>query len=171
MPVRYIKILYRHGGSMKKTLLHRLVNNIIVTQSGCWEWQGAKNKQGYGYIFDSSINKKVLAHRFIYSQYTGQPIPDDIDILHHCDNPPCVFPLHLFKGNQIINMQDMVMKGREHHASGTLNHKAKLTEIQVLEIRAAYIPMVTTCSELARKYNVTRENIHSIVTRQTWKHI
>lgn len=156
---------------MKKPILKRLIDNICITISGCWEWKGAKNKQEYGYIFDSRINKKVLAHRFFYSEYTGQPIPPDIDILHKCDNPSCIYPLHLFKGDQTINMRDMKEKGREHHASGILNHKAKLTAEQVLEIRAVYIPMVTTCAELGRKYGVTRENIHSIIIRKTWKHI
>ena len=58
----------------------------------------------------------------------------------------------------------MNLKGEAH--SG-----AKLTEQQVLEIRATYKPHVYSLAMLARKYHTIPQNIHNIVTRKTWRHI
>ena len=78
----------------------------------CWEWLGFKNRSGYGQL---KINKKVmLAHRFSYAHYKNneQPVPSNLCVCHHCDNPRCVNPNHLFLGTQKDNMRDMVRKKR-----------------------------------------------------------
>jgi hypothetical protein len=35
-----------------------------------------------------------------------------MDVLHHCDNPPCMRPSCLFLGTQADNAADMIAKGR-----------------------------------------------------------
>jgi hypothetical protein len=60
-----------------------------VTESGCWEWGGHRNKAGYG-----SVNRGNKAHRVSYSLVNGL-IPDDHEIDHLCNNPPCINPEHL----------------------------------------------------------------------------
>jgi len=76
----------------------------------CWEWTANKLKQRYGRF---SIGKKhILAHRFSYELHYGK-IPDGLDVLHTCDNPPCVNPNHLYLGTQQDNANDMVAKNRQ----------------------------------------------------------
>ncbi|WP_176491733.1 HNH endonuclease [Curtobacterium sp. 'Ferrero'] len=74
----------------------------------CWEWQGARNADGYGVTKTELGN---LAHRVSYQVWVG-PIPDGYFACHTCDNPPCINPRHLFTGSPADNVHDMIRKGR-----------------------------------------------------------
>lgn len=82
----------------------------INPNTGCWEWQGGRNTQGYGHFCVRKPQSK-MAHRWSYEHYKG-PIPEGHLVLHACDNPPCVNPEHLSTGTQKDNMQDAKRKRR-----------------------------------------------------------
>lgn len=88
----------------------RFWEKVFKTET-CWLWTGWRHK-GYGVI---SINQDpVRAHRFSWELHNG-PIPvGDVEIcvLHHCDNPTCVRPDHLFLGTDADNAKDCIEKGR-----------------------------------------------------------
>jgi hypothetical protein len=73
----------------------------------------------------------------------------------------------LFLGTLSDNNADRVRKGRNADAKGVKNSNAKLTEAQVLAVRASN----ATGTFLAAKYGVTKEMISQIKRRKTWKHI
>lgn len=76
---------------------------------GCWEWTGHCNDGGYGRVTRQTEDR--LAHRYAWELENG-PIPDGMFVCHHCDNPPCVRPDHLFLGTHTDNMRDAQRKGR-----------------------------------------------------------
>jgi len=87
----------------------KLKSQIVVTEQGCWEWQGYRHPKGYGTM--SYRCKEWRVHRLAYHLFRGL-IPDGLVICHTCDNRPCCNPLHLFLGTYDINNKDMAAKGR-----------------------------------------------------------
>src|ERR1700758_4972125 len=103
----------------------------IKLPNGCWEWTAArlKSKADYGILL--SHGKGLRAHRVAWEKTFG-PIPEGMQVLHRCDNPPCINPEHLFLGTHIDNMTDMRVKGRCHR--GTKHIDSILTEHDVRNI-------------------------------------
>lgn len=82
---------------------------------GCWEWMGARKTSGYGrFYLHPQPSQPVLAHRHSWEMANGRAIPDGLVICHHCDNPPCVNPAHLFLGTRADNNRDCQAKGRSN---------------------------------------------------------
>ncbi len=78
----------------------------------CWTWTGRRNAGGYGVLRIRGRSSKILfAHRLAW-ELTNGPIPDGLFVCHHCDNPPCCNPEHLFVGTPKDNCHDMMAKGR-----------------------------------------------------------
>ena len=94
---------------MEKKLLEFVNKRIKKAPNGCWEWTGSVNDKGYGLIYVEGKSKR--AHRITYQLFKSE-IPKGLFICHHCDNPGCVNPEHLFVGTQKDNMQDCIRKGR-----------------------------------------------------------
>jgi hypothetical protein len=54
---------------------------------------------------------------------------------------------------------------------GTQNHRSKLTDADVLRIRAEYVPGRISLEALGRKYGLGRSATASIINRKTWTHV
>jgi hypothetical protein len=136
---------------------------------------------GYGqYMLDG---KPQRAHRVAWAMRVGV-VGDGLHVLHKCDNPRCVRAdpdpevSHLFLGDDRINMADMAAKGRSSHLGcgssqprGETASNVILTEAQVREIRAAYVPWKVTQRELAKRYVVQQTTISGLLNGYSWRHV
>jgi hypothetical protein len=134
----------------------------------CWLWTGFTHRQGYGRIWVRT--RLELTHRVAW-RLTYGPIPPGMCICHHCDNPRCVRPSHLFLGPQRDNVHDMEAKGRGKKCKGSQHHMTKLTDTDILTIRSRYAAGRTTQQTLADRYNVTPSTIGKIIRREQWRHL
>ena len=151
----------------------------VNKSSECWLWTGRKNQNGYGVTYKHC--KPVLTHRRAWEIVHGA-IPDGMQVLHKCDNPQCCNPTHLFLGTHKDNMEDMTRKGRricgerlrlsiKNPPHGERCGRAKLTSVQVLEIRRRYRPGVVSTSMLAKEFGVNRSAVWKIVNGLRWQHL
>ncbi len=118
----------------------------------CIPWPGRKNPNGYGLMGSS----KQQAHRYIYELSNG-PIPGDMDVLHRCDNPPCVRLDHLWLGTQNDNNRDAARKGR----SGWSGIKT-LTTDDISEIRTLRVHGDSLAS-ISRRFDISRRRVESVL--------
>lgn len=142
-------------------------------ENDCWSWIGPKGSHGYGrFCWNGTSN---TAHRFAYEQSFG-PIPKGLFACHHCDNPLCVNPIHLFAGTEADNNLDMRLKGRGSAPPDTArkpgegNPMHKLTDTDIQEIRRR-----RAAGEkgryLAKVFNVDPSTICSIHKGRSWTHV
>lgn len=85
--------------------------SLFTAAEGCWEWKGARVRQGYG-RFPVSKHRELRAHRISYQLFYKEELKATDVVCHKCDNPPCVRLSHLFKSTTKGNLDDAVAKGR-----------------------------------------------------------
>lgn len=130
---------------------------------------GCTDQKGYGLV---TIGRKChRAHRVSWANSNG-PIPLGGHILHRCDTPSCINPIHLFLGDNRLNVADKVAKGRQAvgDAIGSRMHgerqgHAKLSEEQVISIRNSSDKGIV----LAILYGVSESTISEIKNNKAWK--
>lgn len=134
----------------------------------CWLWTAATNEHGYGVMRPAGRRSgpTAKAHR-VSAELAGLDI-DGKNVLHACDNPPCVNPAHLRVGDQRENVRDAM--SRDRHVRGSRNGVAKLTEADIPEIRRRAAAGETQNS-IAARFGVTQMSISRIATGKGWRHV
>lgn len=111
-----------------------ILSRTTIKDNGCWDWTKTKDSKGYGHVHKSSKDagrRTFKSHRIAWVQWNGE-IPNNMLVLHKCDNPACCNPDHLFLGTYQDNYDDCRNKGRVRTG---INHQyAKLNVEKIVEI-------------------------------------
>ena len=153
--------------SLKKKLRH-VQRDVLDTP--CWEWQGGKDKAGYGRIHvkrhcERKTGRNFFSHRIVYMVFTGAYIEPEEYILHQCHNRVCCNPDHFLLGDHQENMDDLHDSRR---VAGEKNSNSKLKEEEVWEILCLYHDEGYSMREISEEYGVARGTISDIVYGRTW---
>ena len=144
---------------MLQSLPERLRSKITVNSStNCWEWQGARTSDGYGWVWING--KSCRVHREVYRRLIGE-FDAGLLVLHLCDNRKCCNPAHLQLGTHQDNMEDMRNKGRSSKPKGEAHGNTVLSEVILTEIRLRR-GAGETCRALAKVYKVSHQYISAI---------
>lgn len=147
---------------MKRAVELRIKDRTSVDPTtGCWNWLGRKDKDGYGNM--TVFSKSQRTHRLSYKAFIGE-IPEGYGVLHKCDNPSCNNPDHLYAGTIGDNMRDKKIRQR---IVGEKHPYSKLEEKDVLFIRESTLSQ----SQLAEQFGVIQAHISRIKRRVSWTHI
>lgn len=135
-----------------------------VLSNGCIVWNGTKAGVGYGVL---SINKRnYYVHRLSYRMFKGH-IPNNMFVCHHCDNPSCYNPDHLFLGTPQDNVKDMIAKGRSNFVpKGVFKGKRFYSKDQYLEMRKMK-DMGLSNKDIRQTFNISAAQLYRILTNKT----
>jgi hypothetical protein len=102
-----------------QALKRRIREQTIVDDNGCWIFQGAKDRAGYGRFY-MGLGQTRRTHRLTYELWVG-PIPEGLELDHLCNTPACCRPSHLEPVTGLENRQRGTKRrkrcGRGHYYS------------------------------------------------------
>lgn len=153
--------------------------------SECWPWSGLLNGSGYGVCYIGAPHLKgrktmpVLATRLSWVLANRKDIPEGLMVCHHCDNPQCINPHHLYAGTAKDNVHDAISRGRLRpydiahcpKARGEASGKSKLTEAQARETKTRYAAGGVLMKDLAAEFGVSKSTIAGVINGRVWKHV
>lgn len=156
-----------HQRDNAESVILRLCTKYKNGPSGCMNWVGWLNPQGYGKLTIGSLadgsKRVVFAHRLAASIWLGFDLNSPLKVCHDCDNPRCINPDHLFIGTMADNIADRDAKGR---ASGPW----KLADCDLRSLRADYQSGVDQ-HELAIRYGLCYGYVRCLVHRRRRQHV
>ncbi len=136
--------------------------------SSCWEWARTKDSRGYGRTWVDG--RRIFVHRIAMVVYRGFSLESRLWVCHHCDNPSCFNPEHLYIGTAKENSSDMVNRKRSNPPLGERQGRSFLNEHIIRRVRLMH--------KIGMKYIDIDNLLHlklgharSICVFKIWKHI
>jgi len=138
----------------------RITIEYEVKENGCWNVINRSfTKDGYARI--NIKGKALMVHRVIKGS------PENMLVMHTCDNTKCINPEHLQVGTYIDNNKDRDNKNRQ--AVGENHGQSKLSDKDVELIRLWFSTRFKTILELVKLFNVSHTTIYEIVKNKRYK--
>lgn len=132
----------------------------------CWQWLGAlgRTHKDAGYGIFGMCGDCLKAHRAAWQLFVGE-IPEKAHVCHHCDNPSCVRPEHLYLGNHATNMKDKQVRYRARCA------KSKLSRLNwdAVHVIRALSDLGLSRVLVGALFNMAAPHVSNIVRNKCWQ--
>lgn len=141
----------------------------ITTINKCWDWRGTGRffSKGYGKVWKNGHHWQ--AHRIAWFLHNRRQ-PGNFPVCHHCDNPRCCNPYHLFLDSQSGNIHDMYQKERGVNNKGEHHGMAKFLTADVLRIRQLH-DLGYSNTKIAKEFKINQSTVSRIVNYLRWSHL
>ena len=153
-------------------------NKVNICEHGfsciecCWPWIRSLSTVGYGQLTITNNGKKITlhAHRIAWEFAYNCSFPNGLWALHTCDLRACCNPWYIYPGTAQDNSNDACYRQRFPDRRGEKSYNAKLTEIDVREIRHRYVSGETQAI-IANYFGIHKSHVSRIVQRKKWTNI
>ena len=145
--------------------IETVLSNYVMSESGCWNWSGCVNDDGYGIVTINSVTWRT--HVLAFHQSNDSQIDSNLLVCHTCDNATCINPAHLFLGTYLVNNRDKIKKGRALYAKGESHYSAKISKDVAMRIKYGK----ESTKDLMKALSVSATLIRAIRRGETWKHL
>jgi hypothetical protein len=119
-------------------------------------------------LWRDNIREDFLVHQVVAAAFIG-PCPIGHEVNHKNRIKTANWPANLEYVTGPANIEHGLRNGVS--SVGEANSQAKLTELMVHEIRAAYSAREGGYKRLGKRFGVTWEAIRQVVKKQSWGHI
>lgn len=126
----------------------------------CWPWLAAIDRDGYGRFWIGYTF--VPAHRYAFAYKYGEALNQKDIICHHCDNPKCCNPGHLFKGTTHDNVIDKMRKGRHSYKAHPRFTQKEVDIIKVMSCRGI------SSNKIAKEFGCAQSVIYRLLHNPTY---
>lgn len=136
----------------------------VDPETGCWIYTGTTDQDGYGKV--QHDGQRQLVHRAALELWGNHVFMPGEFACHHCDNPPCFNPDHLYVGTHADNVQDRDDRGRT--LRGNKHPRSVVTEAQARMIKGLLHDGVRAC-DIAREMGIKKHLVFAIKQGRSWK--
>ena len=133
----------------------------VRKSSKCWEYKSPRSGSSQDYPQIRYGGKYWVVSRLSWFLSFGE-IPEGMFICHHCDNPKCVRPDHLFVGTADDNNKDKAKKGRAKSGGEKLR---KLSNAELLSAFMDYNSGKSSMRKLSVKLGLSQPKLSKWFSR------
>lgn len=147
------------------TLLAWLSDTVASADrsQGCIRWPFGFSNKGLGVVLFEGQRRYAPQ---IALQFDGKPRTDEAPwALHHCDNPACINPDHLYWGTHAENTADMVNRGRQARGE-----RSALSKITAQDALAIYTDSRSVAA-IASAFGLGLSQVRRIRRGESWAHV
>jgi predicted XRE-type DNA-binding protein len=137
---------------------------VVRGDGECWPFKMKSTVRGYGRIKRGGVT--LGAHRFAYELATGQRLTVDQWACHHCDNPGCCNPSHIYAGNATSNNRDTVIRERRRDARGERSPHARISDADAEKIFALAQARDLSQAAIGRRFGISQSAVSLIKRRK-----